>query len=198
MKTRDAEALEYVASSGHWRVTLDGEILTRRDKGGRVTSPEVWRPCEFISKGNRSQARHRIWVNGRRVYSNRVVWRLTQGPIPDGMQVDHIDDNAMNRDPLNLQLLDCHGNISKEVRAGRVFWFKPSPKEGVIPALTMDTPMLEHLEEVAEPDEPLQAIVCQQWPPIYESVIVKPPAQTSLLAIAISAIKNLFRRQHAN
>jgi hypothetical protein len=196
MITRDAEALEYVASSGHWRVTLDGEILTRRDKRGKVTSPEVWRPCEFISKGNRSQARHRIWVNGRRVYSNRVVWRLTQGPIPEGMQVDHIDDNAMNRDPLNLQLLDCHGNISKEVRAGRVFWFKPNPKEGVIPALTMDAPMLEHLEEVTEPGygDPvwIDCRVPAGTPIPYQ------PAQTSLLALAISAIKNLFRRQHAN
>lgn len=138
MKTRDKEALEYVASSGHWRVTLDGEILTRRDKHGRVTVPEVWRPCEFISQGNRSGARHRIWVKGRRVYSARVVWRLTQGPIPDGYQVDHKDGDSLNRDPYNLQLLDCHDNIKAEVDRGRVFWFRPAPGRRLVAALTAD------------------------------------------------------------
>lgn len=131
MKTRDAEALQYVVESGHWRVNpKTGIITTRRDRQGRVTDPEVWRECEFSSQGNRGSARKRIWVNGQRVYSARVVWALTQGlPIPEDKKVDHKNDNSMDNRPVNLQLLDNKENIKKEVDVGRTCWF--ASKEGV-------------------------------------------------------------------
>lgn len=114
MKTRDAEALDYMVSSGHWRVSEGGEITTRRDKQGRVTDPEVWRPCTFLSQGNRSSARRRVWVNGRRVYAARVVWRFFYGPIPDGYQIDHKDDNSTNDHKDNLELMLGGPNLAKE------------------------------------------------------------------------------------
>ena len=114
MKTRDFEALEYVASSGYWRVTEEGDIETSRDVHGRPTDPPVWRSCTFPSPSKNSSTRKRIWVKGRRVYANRVVWRLTFGPIPEGYQVDHKDDNSLNDRPGNLQLLDGNGNLDKE------------------------------------------------------------------------------------
>ncbi len=40
-----------------------------------------------------------------RLLSSRVVWVLTHGQIPDGMQVDHKDGNRSNNHPGNLQLL---------------------------------------------------------------------------------------------
>jgi hypothetical protein len=129
MKTRDFEALEYVANSGYWRVTEDGDIETSRDVHGRPTDPAVWRSCTFPSPSKNSSTRKRIWVKGRRVYANRVVWRLTFGPIPEGYQVDHKDDNSLNDRPGNLQLLDSNGNLDKEAnRDGtRVCRFQPVP-----------------------------------------------------------------------
>lgn len=129
MKTRDFEALEYVARSGYWRVTEDGDIETSRDVHGRPTEPPVWRSCTFPSPSKNSSTRKRIWVKGRRVYANRVVWRLTFGPIPEGYQVDHKDDDSLNDRPENLQLLDALGNLDKEAnREGtRVCRFQPVP-----------------------------------------------------------------------
>jgi len=77
-----------------------------------------------------------MWVKGRRVYANRAVWRMTHGPIPDGYQVDHIDDNSMNDAPSNLQLLDGDGNRDKEAnREGtKVCRFKPSTSQLDYPA----------------------------------------------------------------
>lgn len=133
MKTRDKEALKYVLNSGHWRLEEDGSITTRRDRQGRVTDPEVWRPCEFLSTGNRSSTRKRIWVNGQRVYSARVAYTLHNGAPPqDGMQVDHEDDDALNNRGSNLQLLDCYGNIHKETKNGKIKWFEPYTGEGPV------------------------------------------------------------------
>ncbi len=45
-----------------------------------------------------------------RLLSSRVVWVLTNGQIPDGMQVDHKDGNRSNNHPNNLQLLSGSTN----------------------------------------------------------------------------------------
>lgn len=126
MKTRDSEALAYVLSSGLWKIDYEtGDILTSRDKHGRATDPVVWRSCTFLNPSNKSSTRKRIWVRGRRVYANRVAWALhNEKLIPDGYQVDHIDDDSLNDRPHNLQLLDAEGNRVKELANGRVYRFK--------------------------------------------------------------------------
>lgn len=127
MKTRDSEALEYVLNSGYWKLIPEtGEILTSRDTRGRPTDPAVWRPCTFLSHSKKSQTRKRLWVNGRRVYANRAAWVLhNKQMIPDGYQVDHADDDAMNDRPENLVLLDAESNRVKELANGRVKRFEP-------------------------------------------------------------------------
>jgi len=114
MKTRDAEALEFIANSGQFMVRFDGTVLTSRDKHGRPTDPPVWRKATHISTSKQSSPRNRLWVNGKRVYGARAVYRLIYGPIPEGYQVDHKDDNSLNDAPENLQLLDGDGNLQKE------------------------------------------------------------------------------------
>ena len=47
-----------------------------------------------------------VTIRGVKLKSHRVVWILTNGPIPDDKQVDHKDGNRGNNHPLNLQLLD--------------------------------------------------------------------------------------------
>jgi len=139
MKTRDFEALEYVASSGYWRVTEEGDIETSRDVHGRPTEPPVWRSCTFPSPSKNSSTRKRIWVKGRRVYANRAVWVLTHRlVIPEGYQIDHIDDDSLNDRPYNLQLMDAEGNRVKELANGRVHRFQRCPSQSE--ALTASGP----------------------------------------------------------
>ena len=49
----------------------------------------------------------RIWVteNGKRrmAMEHRVVWELHNGPIPEGMQIHHIDGDKLNNDISNLE-----------------------------------------------------------------------------------------------
>lgn len=127
MKTRDSEALEYVLNSGYWKLVPEtGEILTSRDTRGRPTDPAIWRPCTFLSHSKKSQTRKRLWVNGRRVYANRAAWVLhNKQMIPEGYQVDHADDDAMNDRPENLVLLAAESNRVKELANGKVKRFAP-------------------------------------------------------------------------
>lgn len=44
---------------------------------------------------------------------HRVIWECFNGPIPDGMDVDHIDGNPKNNSLSNLQLLTHRDNLRK-------------------------------------------------------------------------------------
>lgn len=61
----------------------------------------------------------RIYVGPKVYYEHRIIWEMHNGPIPDGMQVDHIngvrDDNRIE----NLQLLTLVENgVRKTVGYG--------------------------------------------------------------------------------
>lgn len=51
---------------------------------------------------------HRRYFYGtepRRGFLHRHVWEDTHGPIPDGFDIHHIDEDTGNNDPLNLECL---------------------------------------------------------------------------------------------
>ena len=43
---------------------------------------------------------------------HRVVWTAVNGPIPQGMQVNHIDEDKNNNSISNLNLMTCKENIN--------------------------------------------------------------------------------------
>lgn len=49
--------------------------------------------------------RYRSFVlNHKRYYTHRVIWELVNGPIPEGLCIDHIDGNGLNNSLANLRL----------------------------------------------------------------------------------------------
>lgn len=84
----------------------DGELYWTEDRGYNKT------------KGKRAG---RVGTNGYRVvtiskkkhYEHRLIWEMHNGPIPDGMEIDHInrirDDNRIE----NLQLLSHQDNLRR-------------------------------------------------------------------------------------
>lgn len=50
------------------------------------------------------------WVNGRLEYRHRVVWVEHNGPIPDGMQIDHINHDRSDNRIENLRLVTPQQN----------------------------------------------------------------------------------------
>ena len=49
--------------------------------------------------------------NGKNYYLHRVTWEFFNGPIPDGMDVDHIDGNGTNNNLENLRIVSRSLNL---------------------------------------------------------------------------------------
>lgn len=51
---------------------------------------------------------------------HRVIWFYFNGEIPDGMQINHIDENKLNNSKVNLNLLSPKGNSNWGTRNDRI------------------------------------------------------------------------------
>lgn len=92
-----SEFLEYEPETGRllWKVSRGGPIGKPGLEAGSV------KHC----------GRYRSFVlNHKRYYTHRVVWEMVNGPIPEGMCVDHIDGNGLNNKLANLRVTTLSGN----------------------------------------------------------------------------------------
>lgn len=59
---------------------------------------------------NKTKGYRSVWLNGKSYYEHVVIWEAFNGPVPDGMEIDHInrikDDNRIE----NLRLLPTQYN----------------------------------------------------------------------------------------
>lgn len=72
----------------------------------------------YISKSNGRRFVSIVDDNGGRQlkWYSRYLWELHKGPIPKGMEVDHIDEDYLNDRIENYQLLTPLENIEKSAR----------------------------------------------------------------------------------
>lgn len=66
------------------------------------------KPDGYFSVSWRSKDRGRIFS-----FLHRVIWELHNGPVPDGLEIDHIDADKSNNRIDNLQLLTRKENLRK-------------------------------------------------------------------------------------
>jgi hypothetical protein len=52
------------------------------------------------------------------VAAHRLAWTVLRGPIPDGMQPNHMDGDKANNSPSNLELVTRSENIRHAYRTG--------------------------------------------------------------------------------
>lgn len=84
-----------------------------------------------VAGGTRPDGYRYIGIDGRRYYAHRVAWLLVYGPIPGGMEIDHIDHNPSNNRISNLRLVTKSANRKNRARdrrnksgANGVYWAK--------------------------------------------------------------------------
>ena len=69
--------------------------------------------------GTRPDGYRFIGIDGKRHYEHRLAWLLVYGPIPEGMEIDHIDHNPSNNRISNLRLVTKSGNRHNRARDSR-------------------------------------------------------------------------------
>ena len=55
----------------------------------------------------------RFYLNGRKVSTHRYAYELYNGPIPDGMQIDHICRNRSCVNPAHMELVSSAENTRR-------------------------------------------------------------------------------------
>lgn len=115
--------LPLIKESGLFQCHEDGSVLTRRAQygGGLIAD---WRDCKIRTKGRYQVA----WKTAKLVYANRLVWYWFNGPIPAGLEVDHIDEDEANDALDNLQLLTPTQNKQKTNASGKIRRPSPDPR----------------------------------------------------------------------
>jgi hypothetical protein len=70
-----------------------------------------------------------VWDQGKILYAHRVAWELTYGPIPEGMQVDHLCRNTLcvRATHLRLMTVSAHMAESAKYRARKMFCKRGHP-----------------------------------------------------------------------
>ncbi|WP_201289399.1 HNH endonuclease signature motif containing protein [Escherichia coli] len=58
----------------------------------------------------KSKGYKRVSLKGRTYKVHRIIWEMHNGPIPEGMYIDHIDHNKINNAIWNLRLVTTKGN----------------------------------------------------------------------------------------
>lgn len=94
-----------------------GNLLWSERPRDHFKTENGWRCSMFCYAGKvaGSTATHgyiTVRVNYKLYYAHRIIWEMLYGPIPEGMQVDHIDMDRANNRPGNMRLANNAQNNS--------------------------------------------------------------------------------------
>ena len=80
--------------------TIDDHLVGHPEVGGKI-----WFRKGRPKVGN-DYAKRNVTIDGRRaiVRLHRVVWEISNGPIPDSLEIDHINRNGLDNRLENLRL----------------------------------------------------------------------------------------------
>lgn len=66
--------------------------------------------------GTKSNGYGQFWYNGKNVAAHRFSYELDKGPIPDGLQIDHLCRNISCVNPHHLEAVTLLENIRRSPR----------------------------------------------------------------------------------
>lgn len=85
--------------------------LTARERFEESYTPEpntgCWLWLKYVNEGGYGQS----YLNGRLVYAHRMAWEIYRGPIPVGMQIDHVCRVRSCVNPEHLRVVTQRTNL---------------------------------------------------------------------------------------
>lgn len=112
MEDKTMRTFGYSAKCGTYVVTATGQVYTIKDG--------QWKKVKLYTS-NRGYLR--FSYKGKWLAVHRVVYETFIGKIPQGLVIDHKDENKTNNSIYNLQLLTIGDNVRKHwalVKEGRI------------------------------------------------------------------------------
>jgi hypothetical protein len=107
VKSLDLSELVPHAPSGLLACLTSGRIFNAEGSEEGIQTADTY--VRVIQRAT-SSAPRRTW------YAHRVVWEAAHGPIPEGMQIDHLDANAGNNALSNLDLVTPQQNRARQAQ----------------------------------------------------------------------------------
>lgn len=87
-------------------MTLPERIERKIEKSGN---------CWTWSAAKTGEGYGGVWLNGRMVLAHRAVFEALEGPIPDGMTLDHLCRNRACVNPQHLEVVTRGANVLRGV-----------------------------------------------------------------------------------
>jgi hypothetical protein len=109
MSTKPTNWLEYF----YYDETSPTGLCRAKDwmSGANYSIVKAYKGCPAGSLGSRDGVPYySTSANGKRYRVHRIIWELHFGPIPSGMQIDHIDRDSLNNKLGNLRLVSSKTN----------------------------------------------------------------------------------------
>lgn len=105
--------------SGVYEVSNYGTIksLAKTDKSGNRRKEKTMSP--YINHNGRMLIQLTCGDYRGAFSVHRIVWESFNGPIPEGMQINHIDENPLNNHLENLNLMSPEENMNWGTRGKR-------------------------------------------------------------------------------
>lgn len=107
-----------------------GELRWKERPRSHFNSDHGWLTSKKRDAGKRAGgiANHgysTVRVNYKPYYSHRIAWEMANGPIPEGMQVDHIDMDRSNNRLSNLRVANnAQNNSNRGLQSNNTSGFK--------------------------------------------------------------------------
>lgn len=129
---------------------------TLKPYSNRGKNKNILKPLKQTKNGY-----YQVSVLGKTIKWHRLLYQNLKGPIPEGMQVDHKDNNPLNNDPDNLQLLNNQQNNCKKRKINSntsgypgVYWSKNNKN------WVCRLSICQKLKHLGCFDDPLDAFIC--------------------------------------